>query len=117
VPTPVERTLVRAPGTRVGPVSAEERRVLTDTDAVGAKYDTAMDRESAAELLAARAEAVPPKPGKREAPTPWDRATRGATAALGRQAASELSRAVLGRGTAGRLGGALLRGILGGLLR
>jgi uncharacterized protein len=57
-PSPVERTLIAPPGSRVGPVSAQERRVLVETDAVGGKYDAAVDRESAAELLGAKADAA-----------------------------------------------------------
>ncbi len=53
-PSPVERTLIRPPASRVGPVSPEERRVLIQTDAIGAKYDTLVDRESAEELLATK---------------------------------------------------------------
>lgn len=54
-PSPVSRTLIRPPRSRVGPVSAVERRVLTETDAIGDRYDTRIDRESAEELLAAKA--------------------------------------------------------------
>ena len=54
-PAPVERALVRVPGSRVGPVTPEERRVLIDTDAVGDRYDQAIDRESAEEILKAKA--------------------------------------------------------------
>jgi DNA helicase HerA-like ATPase len=54
-PSPVERTLIKPPCSRVGPVSPEERKVLIETDAVGAKYDTLLDRESAEELLNAKA--------------------------------------------------------------
>jgi len=53
-PSPVERTLIRVPGSRVGPVTAEERAVLVQTDAIGARYDTPIDRESAEELLGAK---------------------------------------------------------------
>jgi len=53
-PSPVERTLIAPPRSRVGPVTPEERKVLIETDAVGAKYDQAVDRESAEELLAAK---------------------------------------------------------------
>jgi DNA helicase HerA-like ATPase len=53
-PSPVERTLIAPPRSRVGPVTPEERKVLVETDAVGAKYDQAIDRESAEELLAAK---------------------------------------------------------------
>jgi DNA helicase HerA-like ATPase len=55
-PSPVERTLIRAPGTRVGPLTAEERALLVTTDAVADKYDVAVDRESAEEMLRAKAE-------------------------------------------------------------
>lgn len=55
-PSPVERTLIRPPRSRVGPVTPVERRVLIETDAVGDRYDAAIDRESAAELLGAKAE-------------------------------------------------------------
>ncbi|MEE2916783.1 MAG: helicase HerA-like domain-containing protein, partial [Pseudomonadota bacterium] len=53
-PAPVERTLIRPPASRVGPVTPEERRVLIQTDAIGAKSDTIVDRDSAEELLAAK---------------------------------------------------------------
>jgi uncharacterized protein len=54
-PSPVERTLVRPPASRVGPVTPQERAVLIGTDAIGAKYDEPIDRESAHELLTAKA--------------------------------------------------------------
>ena len=53
-PTPVERTLIRPPASRVGPITPVERKVMIETDAIGAKYDTVVDRESAEELLAAK---------------------------------------------------------------
>ena len=55
-PSPVQRTLIRPPSSRVGPLTAEERSLLLTTDAVGSKYDQALDRESAQEMLASRAE-------------------------------------------------------------
>lgn len=54
-PEPVERTLVKPPRSRVGPVTPEERKMLIETDAIGTKYDTLVDRESAEELLTAKA--------------------------------------------------------------
>ncbi|MFL9839517.1 helicase HerA-like domain-containing protein [Sphingomonas sp. ST-64] len=53
-PSPVQRTLIKPPRGRVGPVTPDERRVLIDTDLVGDKYDTRIDRESAEELLTAK---------------------------------------------------------------
>jgi hypothetical protein len=54
-PSPVERTLIRVPGSRVGPVTAQERALLIETDAIGSKYDVPIDRESAAERLSGKA--------------------------------------------------------------
>lgn len=54
-PSPVERTLIKPPRSRVGPVTAVERRILIETDSIGGKYDNVVDRESAEELLAAKA--------------------------------------------------------------
>ncbi len=53
-PTPVERTLIKPVASRVGPLDAKERGVMIATDAVGDKYDTAIDRESAEEILTAK---------------------------------------------------------------
>ncbi|TPG22454.1 DUF853 family protein [Sphingomonas koreensis] len=54
-PEPVERTLIKPPRSRVGPVTPDERKMLIETDAIGGKYDTLVDRESAEELLTAKA--------------------------------------------------------------
>jgi DNA helicase HerA-like ATPase len=53
-PTPVERTLIKPPASRVGPLDAKERGVMIATDAIGDKYDTLIDRNSAEEILAAK---------------------------------------------------------------
>lgn len=139
-PSPVERVLVRAPGTRVGPVTADERRVLIETDAVGDSYDLPIDRVSAAEILGAKVQAASEAASEAERRVEQDRQTaaeakaerarmrdradqpatrmaRRATSAVGRQVATEVTRQVLGRGVAGRIGGALVRGLLGGLFR
>ena len=55
-PTPVARTKVRPPNSHVGPVAREERERLMKSCAFGRKYDKPLDRESAYELLAKRAE-------------------------------------------------------------
>jgi DNA helicase HerA-like ATPase len=54
-PSPVQRTLIKPPASRVGPLTAEERKVLITTDEVGARYDVPLDRNSAQEMLAAKA--------------------------------------------------------------
>ncbi|MGH6781139.1 MAG: helicase HerA-like domain-containing protein [Sphingomonadaceae bacterium] len=54
-PSPVQRTLIKPVCSRVGPVTPVERGVIKETDAIGNKYDTLIDRESAEELLGAKA--------------------------------------------------------------
>ncbi|MGO3126771.1 MAG: helicase HerA-like domain-containing protein [Luteimonas sp.] len=56
VPMPVERTLIAPPRCRMGAITPEERAQVRANSPVGGKYDTAINRESAAELLARRAE-------------------------------------------------------------
>jgi DNA helicase HerA-like ATPase len=53
-PSPVQRTLIKPPSSRVGPLSAQERAILIQTDAIGSKYDTLLDRDSAEEILKAK---------------------------------------------------------------
>jgi len=53
-PSPVERTLIKPPCSRVGPLTTQERAVLIQTDVIGAKYDTLLDRDSAEEILKAK---------------------------------------------------------------
>ncbi|MEJ2514232.1 MAG: DUF853 family protein [Gammaproteobacteria bacterium] len=56
VPGVVEDVLVRPPCSRMGPVTDEERAAVRSRSPVGAAYDQPVDRESAYEILAARAE-------------------------------------------------------------
>ncbi|MDO7843241.1 helicase HerA-like domain-containing protein [Sphingomonas immobilis] len=55
-PSPVQRTLIKPPASRVGPITPQERAVMIQTDAIGAKYDTLVDRESCEEILAAKSQ-------------------------------------------------------------
>ena len=52
----VDRTLIRPPTSRIGPLSAEERNEVRSRSPVGSRYDKPLDRESAAEVLQQRAE-------------------------------------------------------------
>ena len=54
-PTIVKRTLIAPPRSRIGPVDAKERAIVQSVSPVAGKYDTAVDRESAAEALAQKA--------------------------------------------------------------
>lgn len=56
VPSPVEDVLISTPGCRLGTITDEERAQIRNRSPVGPKYDTPVNRESAAEKLAARAD-------------------------------------------------------------
>jgi len=56
VPQPVDQTLIAPPGCRMGVISEEERAAVLQRSPVGPKYDTPIDRDSAHEMLARRAE-------------------------------------------------------------
>ncbi len=51
-----EQTLIRPPSSHLGPVDATVRRAAIDTSPVAGKYETRIDRDSAQEMLARRAE-------------------------------------------------------------
>jgi hypothetical protein len=124
VPGVVQRCLIRPPGSRIGPISDEERAAVRGRSPVGGLYDQAVNRESAYEILAARAEQA---------------ATEAAREAAERAAAADAARAEKARRPRGSsrqgyveaatksavrsmstqigrsLGRALLRGLLGSL--
>ncbi|MBV4413665.1 DUF853 domain-containing protein [Enterobacteriaceae bacterium YMB-R22] len=60
-PTMVERAMVIAPCSRMGPVSAGERNGLINNSMLYGKYEDAIDRESAYELLQKTAQAATDK--------------------------------------------------------
>ena len=90
-PAPVERTLIKPPSSRVGPVTAVERGVLIETDAIGAKYDALIDRESAEELLAAKSNEAAAAAAEAKADSEADKAAA-ARAKLDAQAVKQAER-------------------------
>jgi DNA helicase HerA-like ATPase len=124
IPSMVGRTMMRPPSSRLGPITPEERRALMAASAVAGLYDTVEDRESAFEVLQARArkraepvpEAEPRVPLPRDEPVEREREPvreRRSTRATPLEAAiTSMSRSV-----ANTLGRELVRGILGTLKR
>jgi DNA helicase HerA-like ATPase len=53
-PAMVERVMVRPPSARIGPITSQERKAIMDASPVKGKYDTAVDAESAYEILQKR---------------------------------------------------------------
>jgi Predicted ATPase len=56
VPSPVQETMIAPPRCRMGSITDSERAQVRAGSPVGVRYDTAVNRESAAEMLAARAQ-------------------------------------------------------------
>jgi DNA helicase HerA-like ATPase len=119
VPTMVERTLIRPPESRIGPITPQEREKLIKSSPVYGQYDEAVDRESAYEKLTRRAneraeaqeKAAADKAAAREAraaprqrESATDRFIKNVAGSVGRQVGSMVVRS-------------LVRGILGGLSR
>ncbi len=112
VPTPVERTLIRPPSSRLGPISAAERRAVLQASRIGPAYDTAVDRESAFEIFQRRMKADAAAE-ERERETP-KAASRKAPRSRRQGYGETLTKSAL-RQIGRTLGRALVRGIMGSL--
>ena len=112
VPSPVERTLIRPPGSRMGPASQAERRAVLSVSDMSGKYDAAVDRESAYEKLRARAEK-----SAREKQQEGDTGARKTRKGYQRQGILEAMAKSVVRSLGSTMGRRLARGILGSLLK
>jgi len=143
VPAMVERALIRPPSARIGPITPEERKAIMDASPYKGKYDTAIDAESAYEILqkrvagtAAHADGSPGGGILRQigniAATIFGTNVRRGRLSTGQLIARSVTRSVtdkvvggavadIGKSVGGSLGGSigrsLVRGALGGLLR
>lgn len=108
-PTIVEKTLIKPPASRLGPCTPEERQATMNSSAIGGRYNTPVDRESAFEMLAKRrqeveaAEASVPEEEKKAPARRTDSVIESVVKSTMRAAGSQLGRQ-------------LIRGLLGGLL-
>ena len=66
-PMMVQRTLIRPPSSQLGPIDAAARAALMAASPMAGKYDTAIDRESAFEILSKRADSAAAEAAKAEA--------------------------------------------------
>jgi DNA helicase HerA-like ATPase len=127
VPTPVEQVLVTAPCCRIGAITDAERATIRQRSPVGAKYDTTVNRESAAEMLARRAEDkaanaatvaadASAKDSVKEADGGWGGAVHDALfGTKRRQGMIETMGKQMVRTAGSQLGRQILRGVLGGI--
>jgi hypothetical protein len=56
IPQIVQRTLIRPPSSQLGPIDGPTRKAIMAASDMAGKYDITLDRESAAEMLAKRAD-------------------------------------------------------------
>ena len=123
VPMPVEHTLITPPRCRMGTISDEERSVVRTRSPIGAKYDRTVDRESAEEILARRAEQVAEQaqaPPAKEATNGGGigQAMRDAVFGNGRrQGVVEAMAKQTARTVGSQIGRQIVRGLMGGLFR
>ena len=121
VPTMVERTLIRPPSSQMGPIDDAERAAGIKSSPVFGLYDEGVDRESAYELLQKRAEeraeaeraAAEAKAREKEEKAK----SRSSSSGYKRQSATERFVKNMASSVGRQLGTAIVRGLLGSLLR
>ena len=108
-PTPVARILVRPPESRIGPLTGAERKEHLSRSPLKNRYDQAVDRESAYELLKERGAQAAATAEQQQAAKP---------AARGRQPEDMMTAMAksAARAVGSSLGRQLVRGVLGSLL-
>ncbi len=135
-PIIVQKTLIRPPGSRLGPATPEERKAVINSSPVAALYDREVDRESAFELITKRTAARDEEEAQIEAEKvaakqrvleekelakqakEAERAERAARPrASNREGVMEAVVKSAGRAMAGQLGRQLVRGVLGSLFK
>ncbi len=125
IPMPVEHTLIAPPRCRMGAITDSERAQARAGSPVGGKYDTRVDRDSAAEMLTKKAEASAAKADAPPARTrQQDDAEEGGfgqavkDAVFGtkrRQGMVETMAKQTARTVGSQIGNKILRGVLGGI--
>ena len=131
-PCVVERALILPPASRIGPISADERRAVIESSVIFGHYEQTVDRESAYEKLKGRAQALQGAPADtRQGPPvagPAPAAGGGIMDALGgilggttgprggrREGALESAAKSAARAIGSQLGRQIVRGIMGSM--
>jgi len=122
IPLPVERALIASPGCRIGTITDEERAAVRARSPIGGKYDQAIDRESAFEILTQRKEQEAAqgddagKPGAAQKGSDWMDTARDMVLGTGRrQGMLEAFAKSAIRNVGSQLGRTILRGVLGSM--
>lgn len=116
-PTPVQRTLIRPPESRIGPLDDDERTQRVQRSPLRGRYEDTVDRESAFEMLKARAEAQEAEAARAAAQEAESKQAASTSRSSGRQRQTPTEAFVksTARAIGSQLGRQLIRGILGSL--
>lgn len=126
VPSVVQRTLIRPPHSRMGPITDAERRHLIAISPIGTKYDTEEDPRSAYEMLQERAEKkvadAELAQREKEREFQYERERRSSTSyrttrSSNRQTMAEAAMKSAVRAASSKIGREIARGILGSIMR
>ena len=134
VPGMAQRTLIRPPSSQLGPITPAERRGVLDLSDMSGKYDQAIDRKSAHDILLARAEAAAKAAEEAERAEEADQAQSRAYNTARRYSGTRVSRStsrpvrsgksfgqamgeMVMKELTGTTGRRLVRGVLGGLFK
>lgn len=112
-PTPVERTLIRPPESKIGTLSNEQRSELIGRSPFKGRYDQMVDRESAYEMLKHKAEQ---QAFQAQAARDLKASTERRSGASNRQSVGEALIKSTARTIGSQLGRQIVRGIMGSLL-
>ncbi|MFA6040909.1 MAG: helicase HerA-like domain-containing protein, partial [Methylophilus sp.] len=119
IPTPVERTFVCPPESRIGPATDAERASLISHSLIAGVYEKQVDRESAYEILKKRT--VEQMPSAKETPAAEERGFDWGGILMGKPASKsdsvlETAAKSVARSVGSQLGRAIIRGVLGSIL-
>lgn len=122
-PLPVEKTLISPPESQIGPISESERDAVIKRSPLHGRYDQALDRESAYELLKKRAETAQAEQEQQKAELAAakrrqqeERAQRrSAKGGRRRQSTGEAMVKSAARAIGSQLGRQIIRGVLGSI--
>jgi DNA helicase HerA-like ATPase len=118
IPGVVERTLIRPPASRLGPITPAEREAITGTSQLGGRYNLPIDRQSAYEVLKERADKVIAPPRKTvDTPLAGSSRPEPRARASNRQSIVEAMVKSVVRSLGSSLGRRIARGILGTILK
>lgn len=134
VPGIVQRTLIRPPSSQLGPITQAERQSVMQASDLAAKYTATVNRESAAEMLRARADKAAEaaaqteekeesdlklrefNTGRRYSPRQMPQSSAKSPSILDSEFSKKMGKMVM-RELTGTTGRRIVRGVLGGLFK